>query len=78
MGSARPWRRAAKLPAKTDSPPRKWEALDNAAARLVAAAEGPDSAAGDQEILITIKAAIAGEQGEAPQGELGSGSPQRD
>lgn len=39
-----------------------WEALDRAGARLVAAAEGLDTAAGDQELLFTIKAAIAREQ----------------
>lgn len=39
-----------------------WEALDKAGARLVAAAEGLDTASGDQEMLFTIKAAIAREQ----------------
>jgi DNA invertase Pin-like site-specific DNA recombinase len=39
-----------------------WEALDRAGARLVAAAEGLDTASGDQEMLFTIKAAIAREQ----------------
>jgi DNA invertase Pin-like site-specific DNA recombinase len=38
-----------------------WESLEKAGARLVAAAEGLDSAAGDQELLFTIKAAIARE-----------------
>jgi site-specific DNA recombinase len=39
-----------------------WEALDSAGARLVASSEGLDTAAGDQEMLFTIKAAIAREQ----------------
>ncbi len=39
-----------------------WEALDRAGARLVCAAEGLDTAAGDHEMLFTIKAAIAREQ----------------
>lgn len=39
-----------------------WEALDRAGARLVAAGEGLDTAAGDQELLFTIKAAIARDQ----------------
>jgi DNA invertase Pin-like site-specific DNA recombinase len=39
-----------------------WAALDKAGARLVAASEGLDTAAGDQELLFTIKAAIAREQ----------------
>ena len=39
-----------------------WEALDKAEARLVAAGEGLDTATGDQELLFTIKAAIAREQ----------------
>jgi DNA invertase Pin-like site-specific DNA recombinase len=39
-----------------------WEALDRAGARLVAAAEGLDTATGDQEMLFTIKAAIARDQ----------------
>ena len=39
-----------------------WEALDKARARLVAAAEGLDTATGDHELLFSIKAAIAREQ----------------
>jgi DNA invertase Pin-like site-specific DNA recombinase len=39
-----------------------YEALDSAGARLVASSEGLDTAAGDQEMLFTIKAAIAREQ----------------
>jgi DNA invertase Pin-like site-specific DNA recombinase len=39
-----------------------WEALEKAGARLVCAAEGLDTAAGDHEMLFTIKAAIAREQ----------------
>lgn len=39
-----------------------WEALDRASARLVCAAEGLDTASGDQEMLFTIKAAIARDQ----------------
>jgi DNA invertase Pin-like site-specific DNA recombinase len=39
-----------------------WEALDKAGARLVCAAEGLDTATGDQEMLFTIKAAIARDQ----------------
>jgi DNA invertase Pin-like site-specific DNA recombinase len=39
-----------------------WEALELAGVRLVAAAEGLDTAAGDHEMLFTIKAAIAREQ----------------
>jgi site-specific DNA recombinase len=39
-----------------------WEALENADARLVCAAEGLDTATGDHEMLFTIKAAIAREQ----------------
>jgi DNA invertase Pin-like site-specific DNA recombinase len=39
-----------------------WEALERAGARLVCAAEGLDTAAGDHEMLFTIKAAIAREQ----------------
>jgi DNA invertase Pin-like site-specific DNA recombinase len=39
-----------------------WEALDNADARLVCAADGLDTATGDHEMLFTIKAAIAREQ----------------
>jgi site-specific DNA recombinase len=39
-----------------------WEALDKAGARLVAAGEGLDTATGDQELLFTIKAAIARDQ----------------
>lgn len=39
-----------------------WEALDRAGARLVAAGEGLDTATGDQELLFTIKAAIARDQ----------------
>ena len=39
-----------------------WEALDRAGARLVCAAEGLDTASGDQEMLFTIKAAIARDQ----------------
>jgi DNA invertase Pin-like site-specific DNA recombinase len=38
-----------------------WEALDKAGARLVSAGEGLDTATGDQELLFTIKAAIARE-----------------
>ncbi len=39
-----------------------WEALDRAGARLVCAAEGLDTASGDQELTFTIKAAIARDQ----------------
>jgi DNA invertase Pin-like site-specific DNA recombinase len=39
-----------------------WEALDNAGARLVCAAEGLDTATGDHELSFTIKAAIARDQ----------------
>jgi transposase-like protein len=39
-----------------------WEALNDAGARLVCAAEGLDTATGDHEMLFTIKAAIAREQ----------------
>jgi DNA invertase Pin-like site-specific DNA recombinase len=39
-----------------------WEALEQAGARLVCAAEGLDTATGDHEMLFTIKAAIAREQ----------------
>lgn len=39
-----------------------WEALDRAGARLVATSEGLDTAKGDQEMLFSIKAAIAREQ----------------
>jgi DNA invertase Pin-like site-specific DNA recombinase len=39
-----------------------WEALDQASARLVTAAEGLDTATGDQELLFSIKAAIARDQ----------------
>jgi DNA invertase Pin-like site-specific DNA recombinase len=39
-----------------------WEALEQAGARLVCAAEGLDTATGDQELTFTIKAAIAREQ----------------
>lgn len=39
-----------------------WEALEQLGARLVCAAESLDTAAGDHEMLFTIKAAIAREQ----------------
>ena len=39
-----------------------WEALERAGARLVCAAEGLDTAAGDHEMTFTIKAAIARDQ----------------
>jgi DNA invertase Pin-like site-specific DNA recombinase len=39
-----------------------WEALKEADARLVAAAEGLDTAKGDQELTFTIKSAIARDQ----------------
>jgi DNA invertase Pin-like site-specific DNA recombinase len=39
-----------------------WEALERSGARLVCAAEGLDTAAGDHEMLFTIKAAVAREQ----------------
>ena len=39
-----------------------WEALEKAGARLVCAAEGFDTAAGDHELTFSIKAAIAREQ----------------
>lgn len=39
-----------------------WEALEQAGARLVCAAEGLDTATGDHEMLFSIKAAIAREQ----------------
>jgi site-specific DNA recombinase len=39
-----------------------WEALERAGARLVCAAEGIDTATGDQEMIFTIKAAIARDQ----------------
>src|SRR5207245_5451448 len=39
-----------------------WEELERIGARLVAAAEGLDTASGDHEMLFTIKAAIAREQ----------------
>ena len=39
-----------------------WEALERAGARFVAANEGLDTASGDQEMLFTIKAAIARDQ----------------
>jgi DNA invertase Pin-like site-specific DNA recombinase len=39
-----------------------WEALEQADARLVCAAEGLDTATGDHEMLFAIKAAVAREQ----------------
>jgi DNA invertase Pin-like site-specific DNA recombinase len=39
-----------------------WEALENAGARLVCAAEGMDTASGDHELTFTLKAAIARDQ----------------
>jgi DNA invertase Pin-like site-specific DNA recombinase len=39
-----------------------WEALEQADARLVCAAEGLDTATGDHEMLFSIKAAVAREQ----------------
>lgn len=39
-----------------------WEALDRAGARFVSAGEGIDTATGDQEMLFTIRAAIARDQ----------------